>query len=494
MLKNFLPGILLAAFLGSLPFSASAQPPAELLLPPSATAAQAGEVGRRVRGARADVSALERDTIHVALFEDLEFTFGRVRVERPTAQRLVWVGVDDYGTQAVFTVARGVLTGTIHAERGTFEVRRRPGGEYLVVEIDPGTYPTDDPESALEPEPAVAAADLAGETSAATLAAATTASTPTEIAVMIVWTPKSETAGGGRSAMESLALNLVANANLVYANSGVNTRLTLAYSGPVSFTETSSASTDVAALRAPSDGKADAVHLLRDTYAADIVTMLGEYKGTGSCGYAYIMTPLSSSFASSAFSVVDRECSLGNLSYAHEVGHNQGLLHNRTDAGGMTPSQPYAYGYQDPSGYFRTVLAYGAMTRIPYLSSPAHTYNGRVTGTSTEDNARTLNLNAATVGAFRGASAVAPAPSCTFALSATSLSFPRAGGTKSVSVSAPAGCAWTATESSAWITLDRAGGTGNGSVTITTTPSKRGSTRKATVTIAGLRLVVRQQY
>ena len=51
---------------------------------------------------------------------------------------------------------------------------------------------------------------------------------------MIVWTPNAEAAAGGRAAMESLALASVANANLVYANSGINAQLNLVYAAPVS--------------------------------------------------------------------------------------------------------------------------------------------------------------------------------------------------------------------------------------------------------------------
>jgi hypothetical protein len=46
----------------------------------------------------------------------------------------------------------------------------------------------------------------------------------------------------------------------------------------------------------------------------------------------------------------------GYLSYAHEVGHNEGLQHDPPNSS-VSPAYPYAYGYQDPSGAFRTVLS-----------------------------------------------------------------------------------------------------------------------------------------
>jgi hypothetical protein len=76
----------------------------------------------------------------------------------------------------------------------------------------------------------------------------------------------------------------------------------------------------------------------------------------------------------------------GNLSYAHEVGHNEGLHHDPANATG-TPAYPYAYGYQDPGGAFRTVLSYGGAQRVPFFSSPNVSYNGLPTGTSNQNNA-----------------------------------------------------------------------------------------------------------
>jgi hypothetical protein len=80
------------------------------------------------------------------------------------------------------------------------------------------------------------------------------------------------------------------------------------------------------------------------------------------------MGTASTSFAPWAFNVVDQSCAAGYLSYAHEVGHNEGLQHDPANAS-VSPAYPYAYGYQDPSGAFRTVLAYGGAQRVPFFSN-----------------------------------------------------------------------------------------------------------------------------
>ncbi len=496
MLRYFAP-LLLAALAVAVPSPAIAQP-SDLLLPARAGAVASPRAvpARRVRKARVHLPALQSSSLRLELFEDVQPTLTRRTLERPSADALVWVGDDEQGSQAVLTVANGVLTGTVFADHRTFEITIDADGEYSVLELDTGAFPTDDPDAEDLVPPAAAAdnaiGDATGLVATSSTSTTTTSTTAVEITVMIVWTPKAETAAGGRSAMDSLALNAVAIANLVYANSGVNARLTLVYKAPVTYTESpSSISTDLGNLRGTSDGKIDQVHTVRNQYAADVVSLIGEgYMANGACGVGGLMTSLSTSFAPYAFNVVDRKCAIGNLSYAHEVGHNEGLQHNPSNAS-TTPSQPYAYGYQDPSGYFRTVLSYGSSTRIPYLSNPAVTYNTRVTGTSSQNNARALNTNAATIAAFRGTSSGATTPSCTYSVSTTSLTFAASGGSKPVSVTASSGCGWTASESSNWVSLSNTGGSGSGSVTVVV-PSHSGRTRSTTITVAGKSVTVKQ--
>jgi hypothetical protein len=60
---------------------------------------------------------------------------------------------------------------------------------------------------------------------------------------------------------------------------------------------------------------------------------------------------------------------------------------------------------------------------------------------------------------------------CTFSISPTSASFPKSGGTGSVSVTAPAGCRWTARSNVSWITITSgSSGNGNGRVTYSVEP------------------------
>jgi len=75
---------------------------------------------------------------------------------------------------------------------------------------------------------------------------------------------------------------------------------------------------------------------------------------------------------------------------------------------------------------------------------------------------------------------------CTYSVSPGSRSIAAGGGSSTFSVTAPAGCAWTAVETASWITITSgASGSGNGTVAFTAAANTAGSSRNATFSIAG---------
>ena len=440
---------------------------------------------RRARRARARLAALDAPAVTFNLFDGTTLLIRKVKADRPRPGRLVWHGRSEDGAIATVTVVNDVMTATVFREFETFEATVDTDGTYTIREIEPASFPTDDPP--FDEMPVVGDAAGAG---AAGAAAAVAADGATEIDVMVVWTPAARNAvGGTEDAIESLVLSSVANANLSYANSLVNARLRLVYAGEVAYSEgLSGISGDLSALGSPNDGLVDQVHTMRNQHGADIVTLIGSgYVASGACGIGFRMTMPSTSFASSAFNVVDWQCAAGYLSYAHEVGHNQGLHHDPSNASGSAAIYPYAYGYQDPSGAFRTVLSYGGATRIPYLSNPLVSYNGAVTGTATQDNARALNLAASIVSAFRP---TAGTPTCTYTVSPTALSFSESTGSATVSVTTSPGCAWSASSQASWASVS-SGGSGSGSVAVTVSANSTAA-RSTSLTVAGRTVTVSQ--
>jgi len=84
-------------------------------------------------------------------------------------------------------------------------------------------------------------------------------------------------------------------------------------------------------------------------------------------------------------------------------------------------------------------------------------------------------------------------PNCTYSIGSTSQSIGAGGGAgQAISVTAPAGCAWSATSGAPWLTISSgASGTGNGSVTFTAA-ANTGVQRTGTLSIAGQTYTVTQ--
>lgn len=217
------------------------------------------------------------------------------------------------------------------------------------------------------------------------------------IDVAVFYTPRVRTAQGGLANTQALIASAVANTNNSYANSGVLGRIRLVLAQELAYVETD-LSTDLSRFQRASDGFIDEVHALRTQYSVDVNTLFTE--GAGECGVGYFMSYPSPTFAGTAFNVVARTCAAGYLSYAHEVGHNQGLAHDPANAGFVAPGT-YHYGYQDTGGQFRTVMSYGGATRIQMFSSATRLYNSRPTGNATQDNSRRLGDTWAAVAAFK---------------------------------------------------------------------------------------------
>jgi len=82
---------------------------------------------------------------------------------------------------------------------------------------------------------------------------------------------------------------------------------------------------------------------------------------------------------------------------------------------------------------------------------------------------------------------------CTYALSAGGQVFPAAGGSGSVGITAPAGCAWSVSGAPAWITLiSSMSGTGDSTISYQVAPNV-GTANTATITIAEIPFTVEQQ-
>ena len=200
------------------------------------------------------------------------------------------------------------------------------------------------------------------------------------IDVATVYTPAAREAAGGTAAIEAVIDLMIAETNEAYAASGVHHRVALVARSEVAYTETGDSVLDLGRLEDPSDGHLDEVHPMRDQVGADLVHLLFLEGSVG--GIASLDGP---------FGLTCLRC--GGDTFAHETGHNMGLLHDRyTEQGTVGTLLPHpAYGYVNqrtfeagaaPSSRWMTIMAYGtqcydANTSCPRLlrfSNPRQTW------------------------------------------------------------------------------------------------------------------------
>lgn len=219
----------------------------------------------------------------------------------------------------------------------------------------------------------------------------------TTIDVIVLYTTAARQNAGGQAAIETAIVGAVAQANEAHIGSGVPAEFRLVHLAETAYSELGT-STDLSRLRNTSDGFIDEVHTLRATYGADLVHLVTDPVSASYCGIGYLMTNLSTGFASSAFAITVRGC-ISNRTFAHESGHNLGCAHDAANAGAAL--FPYSYGYRTPDDAYRTIMAYAPGTRINRWSSPNVTYLGYTMGVAgAADNALTIVNSCTTAAQF----------------------------------------------------------------------------------------------
>ena len=151
------------------------------------------------------------------------------------------------------------------------------------------------------------------------------------IDVLVVYTEAVKNAVGGDTQAQNLAQSSIDITNTAYLNSKITQRLRLVHSEQSALTEANT----LGNLRADA-----ATQQLRNEHNADVVAML--VNTLGGCGVGYVMTNVSTNFASAAYSITRRSCAVGNLTFAHELGHNMGSTHDPANGG----SAAYGFSYR----------------------------------------------------------------------------------------------------------------------------------------------------
>jgi hypothetical protein len=219
------------------------------------------------------------------------------------------------------------------------------------------------------------------------------------IDVLMLYSKEAISEAGGMAQAKTHAQGSIDSANASYANSNISTRLNLVGFETLKMSEFAEYGTILSAARADFE-----IGAIRASVKADLVCIMVSSSSSSSlCGLANL-----TSSSSTAFSVVNFGCAIGNLTFAHELGHNMGCQHNPENA--VSPifgAFPFSFGHYEVRR-FRTIMGTaspndpcGNCTRLPFFSNPNVKTGSLPTGIANKrDNAFTINQRAAVLANF----------------------------------------------------------------------------------------------
>ena len=246
-----------------------------------------------------------------------------------------------------------IVAGTVRTSTATYSIRSIGVGVHVVEEVEPPTFDHDD---AILP---VASAVISAQPSVPSALE----DNGSEIDVFVFYTPAARAAlNGTRRARAQIDL-AIAETNAAYEASGAVQRIRLVGAVETPYEESGRADRardeEIDRLQAAGDGYMDEVHLIRDAYATDLVHLLTVEGG----GVAFLH-PYDDTLAFARTGVI-----LGivpSSTFAHELGHNMGLQHDRYVDPNNYPF-PYSHGYVNQRAFedgapadacFYTIMAY----------------------------------------------------------------------------------------------------------------------------------------
>ncbi len=319
--------------------------------------------------------------------------------EQRRGNGLVWRGRVPYAgdSQVVLTRHKGLVAGTIQIDGDTYEIAPGPGRSQAIKKLDLASFPACDG-GPIAPGSANDSGVAAGPSAPATAGAA---DPNAEMHLLAMYTPQARDAAGGVAGIEATIQAAVDNANTAFANSNMFGRYVLVHTALANYNDSGNLSNDLSWIRTDATTAG-----LRDQHGADMVSLI---VNSGGCGIGYVQRNPGPGFAGSAFQVTVRSCAVGNLTFAHEHGHNLGFEHDPANSSAYPSAGSFDWSFGSAIGgnVARTVMAYPAActsscTRLMYHSNPDVFYGGFPTGNAADrDNARTGDTTAYIAHDFR---------------------------------------------------------------------------------------------
>ena len=281
-------------------------------------------------------------------------------------------------------ITRGKMgsIGSIKTENGQYNIEQNGDGEWLVSPEDrQHLTPIPLGDDAVIPDNTQLLQTPALKKKAQNSLTANSSSTNMAIIdIMVFWDQEFETAHGSADSAKTKLNAKILYSNTAFSDSNIYIRLNLVHSGKISYSNSSSNSDALSAIKNGSD-VFSGVAALRTTHSADLVGFLRDYKRShGGAGLAYRLgasLAMPNAYKNNAFFIVgdgrDGSYSAPESTFPHEVGHNLGSGHDRNHYDG-SPIFSYSYGYDDcpngdDCGTFGTVMSYDG-PRVAKFSNP----------------------------------------------------------------------------------------------------------------------------
>lgn len=271
LLRHKAASIVIMGCISVLTFSATAKTPEPLglfsQLPDTskATLPQQAIAGKS-RAVKINHGLLRSGRFFLSLPGDISYEAVRVMQQDLGNGRFAWVGhaSDDPGNTVVLGVSGNAVAGAFTYHGKLFKLEPRANGSQVLSEVK-----TTDPAPELDP---VSVADTTSSDSDSTASVAADSNGSVQD-VLVAYTPAVQALYGTAGA-DALIIQAVAETNQAYSNSQMTTRLNLVRSVLTNYTESGDMLTDLTRLRVTNDNYMDELHTLRNTYGADLVSLV----------------------------------------------------------------------------------------------------------------------------------------------------------------------------------------------------------------------------
>ena len=461
----------------------------------------------QLESARLGVEGHRQARLGLNLFADAAFEAVFER-SAPTASGYTLTGrlADDPMSTVALAVNGEWVAGTVWSPHGRYVIRPLGGGVASVRQLDPSRLGhcgvgADSVEGLTGPSLPEAerpslrhAPDAVASDESAPVSEAFPEDDGSLIDLLVVYPSFARRLVGGHRAMRALIDSDVALTNEAYRIGGVAQQLNLVAAVEARRTALERITDGIYKAHQhvidQSSGYMDEVLDLRDSYAADLVLVhWGHERDNRIAGVGDLLTsPQKPPWTPFGISISN------SFAFAHELGHNMGLRHQRADDPGNTPF-PYSHGFEVVDS-FATIMATGRpYLRVPRFSNPRQRHLDKsdipiqmgVPGDDPTDSAdgpadavRSLNGTRRLVANFRRS-----ASRCSYELKEPADAPPASGGEFRIQVQADSRCAWTAFSNDRFVSIaDGSNGVGDGEVVFQVSANE-GWERDLAVFVAG---------